>query len=576
MVSGGNQSRPRGPAMFNSVLSIVVLAVVGALALTARQPAPPTIAEFAPQAQHQIKQAPHQLSSNIGSATGANSPGGSAAKGARKGPSSPVPPAQAPGNVPPVINVPAVKPCYGTPPRQLSFDTQSPPCVPYWSGNNGGATSMGVTANSVLVPLFDQDSTNGARVISDLQTMFNRDFEFYGRYVKMWNNGGEPDSCSTETTMADGYYSGAHPFAIGDPNSTADQCFLQEAARDKMVTVGWDGQMSQASMAQFSPYLYSYAMSYEQDYAQYARFVCTQLAGRDAVYSSDPTLAAQKRTFGLIMVEDSSAYTYDPSALTSALLSDCGVSIAVTEVEKYSSASSTNSASIAQFAQEAVLAMKTHTPEVSTVLINAGPYLSQDFSTAASNQSYFPEWIFLDNDEEWDPVAQLFWPTASEQAGLFTLTTLPAQVPYPYTTVNQALDSVDPGFQITDDLHIDQDQEAYWQALLIASGIQLAGPDLTPATFRRGLQQAEFPNPYSPEQEGIASFLGGNLSMTTTVALAWWNSSAQAPYPDDTNAGAWCYADGAARWSLNDWPATTLLPAAPLAAQPCDTTPPGT
>ena len=43
-----------------------------------------------------------------------------------------------------------VKRCVGDPPRQTE-DPQSPPCVAYWTGDNGGATWKGVTHTTVTV-----------------------------------------------------------------------------------------------------------------------------------------------------------------------------------------------------------------------------------------------------------------------------------------------------------------------------------------------------------------------------------------------------------------------------------------
>src|SRR5581483_1230418 len=40
--------------------------------------------------------------------------------------------------------------CVGSPPRQTE-DPLSPPCVPYWRGDNGGATYQGVSASQIVV-----------------------------------------------------------------------------------------------------------------------------------------------------------------------------------------------------------------------------------------------------------------------------------------------------------------------------------------------------------------------------------------------------------------------------------------
>lgn len=86
----------------------------------------------------------------------------------------------------------------------------------------------------------------------------------------------------------------------------------------------------------------------------------------------------------------------------------------------------------------------------------------------------------------------------------------------------------------------------YRSLLLIASGIQLAGPNLTPETFERGLQRAAFPNPDHPIQAGRVGFLGGSHSMTVDYAEWWFDPTAQSPYLGDP-PGAMCYLDGGRR-----------------------------
>jgi hypothetical protein len=69
--------------------------------------------------------------------------------------------------------------CVGNPPRQIE-DPQSPPCVPYWTGDNGGDTSFGVTRDTITVYVpteYDKKTS----VFEPLKNFFNKRFEFYGR-----------------------------------------------------------------------------------------------------------------------------------------------------------------------------------------------------------------------------------------------------------------------------------------------------------------------------------------------------------------------------------------------------------
>src|SRR5688572_17628614 len=157
--------RPRTPGYAYTILAVTLVVLLATVALTARQPPPPTIAEFAPQAVENITDAPDDQSSSSGRAGGAGGAGGE----------TPTPP---PVDAP-VIEQARVRKCVGDPPRQIE-DPQSPPCVPYWAGNNGGVTAPGVTRDLIRVAMRQSDFETADAIAR----FFNQRFEFYGR--KIW------------------------------------------------------------------------------------------------------------------------------------------------------------------------------------------------------------------------------------------------------------------------------------------------------------------------------------------------------------------------------------------------------
>src|SRR5438309_553347 len=138
----GRAPLTRVPGSLNLVAAAALLLILVPFALRAAQSSPPAIAEFAPQAEEPIKQAPGEQSSNAGSAPGgaANEPGAVASAS----PLQIVPS--------PEVERGKVRQCIGEPPRQIE-DPQSPPCVPYFSGSNGGATAKGVTGSQIVIAL---------------------------------------------------------------------------------------------------------------------------------------------------------------------------------------------------------------------------------------------------------------------------------------------------------------------------------------------------------------------------------------------------------------------------------------
>src|SRR5688572_17912425 len=129
------RQRPQAPGLVYTALALILLLMLAAFALTSRQPPPPTIAEFAPQAVENITDAPNDQSSSVGRGAGIGD--GAAASTPPVASSEP-------------IQVARVRKCIGDPPRQIE-DPQSPPCVPYWAGDNGGATWQGVTRDEIII-----------------------------------------------------------------------------------------------------------------------------------------------------------------------------------------------------------------------------------------------------------------------------------------------------------------------------------------------------------------------------------------------------------------------------------------
>ena len=550
---------PRGPVAVYGIGTVVMLIILATLALTSRQPSPPAIAEFAPQARRPIRQAPQQLSSSIGSANG--SPGG----GGLPTTTTQLPPTSE--AAPPPINVPSVHRCYGDPPRQISFDTQSPPCIAYWQGDNGGATSRGVTGNEIKVALLSNGGDT--RAIQDLETFFNRTFEFYGRHLKLDNQGQGPkssysgDSCIYQRTVADEMGAAGY-FATTDPNTSADACFLDEAAADKMITVSGTEWFTSATLASRAPYLWQYEMGYDQEMAILGRAMCANLVGKNADFTHDPVLRGRPRKFGMIMDYYGGEVVPSDGPLR-AQLAGCGSGLAASTAVQFNE--NTNGATLAADYSQVAAQNKQATIQmqgagVTTVVCLCLVFMEDSLGPAADLQQYKPEWIIFGAGQDLDAVNKVFWADPSQQASLMGMAFDPRQVPYAETTLNQAIAAVDPGYGInSNEATFYHNEDVYWMLLLLASGIQMAGPHLTPQTFAHALQTTVFPNPPSPQMEGKVAF-GSGYSMTTDADLMWFSPNSASVYPD-MGVGTWCYIDG--RYTAANWPST----ASPLFQPPC-------
>jgi hypothetical protein len=96
----------------------------------------------------------------------------------------------------------------------------------------------------------------------------------------------------------------------------------------------------------------------------------------------------------------------------------------------------------------------------------------------------------------------------------------------------------------------------YRELLLLASGIQLAGPNLTPESFARALPRARFPNPgagAAPYYQSTVGFGPDDYTMTKDFAAVWWSETASSYTAGSRTAGAFCYVGRGERFSAGRW-----------------------
>jgi hypothetical protein len=303
-----------------------------------------------------------------------------------------------------------------------------------------------------------------------------------------------------------------------------------------------------------APYLWSYPMVGEDLMRNVGDFVCTQLAGKKAIYSTNPILKRQARSFGLV-VSATQTQIPTPTADFTAALASCGVHLKIPPVViKAEPGGGAQTAQWTNSAQNATLKMRT--AGVSSVICLCQLQAVAVMSAFATVQGYHPEWIAERSDQNF--LTQAWAPT--QRGSLLQVSSYPRQVPIQVTPFQHALQEVDPGFcGCSTSLTYLYGQFAYWQLLLLASGIQMAGPHLTPQTFERGLQHTKFPNPNSPLNEGSVGFANGGHSMLNDVTVMWWNQRAQSPIHLDP-PGSWCYALGGERITPGRWPRRSVLP----------------
>jgi len=552
----------RVPGVVNAVVALVILALVAILALRATQSTPPALAEFAPTVQKTIQQAPQEQTDVFGN--GAGGAGGGTPTPA------PTPPTPAPNSAATPTPLPCsgscvYNPCIGDPPRQIE-DPQSPPCIPFWNDpkGNGCATSTGVTCSDIAIE-DDQGQVTPAMI-----GFFNKRFEFYKRKMVLLP---QPATCSQQSggvganapgqrALADCEVQASQPtglFAAMEDQTGSGISYAAEMAQNKVIATLTRPFFSEPQLAQSAPYIWTYPMAQDTLQRTFAAWACDRLAGGAAAHAGTG-VQGKPRVYGLDFTTEAVDIPNDDSVFKQTVSSTCGIVI------KYEGATTTGTDSTAQQQQKAastVIQMKAD-GVTSIFFLGDRSYLGQMMQDADSQQ-YQPEWL-VSNYNLFDNanVRLVMNAPADQTSHMFGITTVPMERQFQDRPSTWA----DPSQAYETESRSTGVEEIYHQLLLLASGIQMAGPHLTPNSFQSGLQTTTFPNsPTPPIMQGKVGFAGGTHTMTIDAAEWWWSNNDPGPLPDEkSKRGAFCYVEHGARHSLvNQWPSGD-----PFFQGPCD------
>ncbi len=515
--------RPRGPGLVYTAIAVALVVLVAVIAVNATQPPPPTIAEFAPQAVEQIKEAPTEQSSDFGSGNGG--PGAEAK-------------AIVPPDLPPPIDVPRVRRCVGDPPRQIE-DPQSPPCVAYWKGNNGGATSKGVTKDTIRIAVPYEDGQVGNPLTPKalaLEAFFNRRFEFYGRKIKLVRiQGKEHEAQNPDPARQRADAVAADAQKVFASTAYAEQGGVEyeyhdELAGRKVISVfsGWPVQTSETHFSSKHPYEWTPQPGGTEMGIVMGEWICKQLAGKKAVHSGQYVDAERK--FGLVVARTPDGRKPDLTDMYRKL-EGCGAPIATTiEI-----AQTLDTQDVTVQHTNAVLKLKQ---EGVTSVISFNQYVHFHLmQQAATNSSYEPEWLISSYELQVNDFAPHAVGSRPQLAHTFGLMFMNKYVPLVDWPVQWALTEIDPTLEAAngDNLYL------YWPLLILASGIQMAGPTLTPQTFAEGLARTTFPNPGhggAPYYQAHVGFGPRDHAFWDDTSIVWWNSNMTSP--EDGLPGHFC------------------------------------
>lgn len=439
--------------------------------------------------------------------------------------------------------------------HQVPGDPYSPPCYTF-SGDNGGATHQGVTATSIVVTARTLEGPSAAEIFSDLSGQsvndspeavedtvlalaeyFSSRFQLYGRKIEIRFFRGEGNGASEllgggkERALADAVRASKEFKAFADISAITIP-YADALARRGVVNIG-SPYPSQKWFVERRPFSWSLF----PDGTNVVRSAVASLTGRippsSTVQHAGPELVGKPRRFGVVAPENAE---YQESVSTYlALLADAGYTVDLNLKYKLDIASMPNQASnmIAQLKDKGV----------TTVICACDPVmLALGLTPKANEQSYNPEWLtgglaFVDQDIVSQLIDERQWAHAFGIA--YNAESEPQGRSFPYAAYKQMRPNDEPAFGV---------EEIYYQLYVLAIGLQMAGPNLTPHTFEAGM----FAYPGGSGPRGLWGFGEGDYTPTDDFREIWWDPNRISPQND--KPGAWVQLGGGRRYTPDNPP----------------------
>ena len=439
---------------------------------------------------------------------------------------------------------------------QVPGDPYSPPCITF-TGDNGGSTHRGVTGDRIVVSVRASTFDNGMldalskvakakipnesrdviiRTLEGLTEYFNRAYQLYGRKLDLRIYDGKGDILKEltgggqEGAEADALRVTQEIGAFADV-SAVSPVYADGLARRGVVNVGAPF-MSREWMAQRRPFVWSQFPDCSTIVESVSSYYSTKLANKPAAHAGG-NLRGKPRRLGIIAPENS---WYQECVRSGVAIIERGGSRPVLN-ERYR-------IDLQQMSMQAgSLIAKLKSQGVTTVMCGCDPLLLTFLTAKAKEQSYQPEWVIsgvalVDNDligsimeqDQWSRAFGVAFNGPQQRAG--------QGLGYrAYKAVRQDEPSI--GVELM-----------YNQLNLLAIGIQMAGPNLTPETFEAGM----FRYPTRTGHAGSWGFRPGDYSTADDAREVYWDPRATSI--ETRKPGTYVDPNRGQRFPIGRWPNT--------------------
>jgi hypothetical protein len=442
----------------------------------------------------------------------------------------------------------------------------APPCVEPFEGDNGGATSPGVTADSVKVVQYIADpaldpltaaafSGAGADVspetavetVQGFADLYNRLFESYGRTVEVETYVGTGAGDDREAARADAIaIAEMDPFiVVGGPNQSSAVFVPELASRGIICGPTCSLALPEALIEEYAPYAFLGGATPDQAAALAGEMIGNLAGSGKAELAGDDATRAEDRVYGLLHY-DTPDGDYEP--VTEAFvdrLGDNGIELA-SDVEF-----TLDLARAQENARTNISRLKE--AGVTTIIYTGDPLTPASLTTEATAQDYHPEWILgssvlMDTTlfarqtdvEQWKNGFGIGLPGArgvQETNGAFRIWDWAYGGLPPNNTANVLEAPLRTAF----------------------TGMHLAGPELTPEAFRDGLFRYP-PSGGGPTEPQISRgdhgvWPGTDWGGIDDAAIIWFDPTVSGEDEvGNEGQGMYRYANGGQRYQLGEFP----------------------
>ena len=443
---------------------------------------------------------------------------------------------------------------------QVPGDPYSPPCISF-SGNNGGATSQGVSGSTINLTYrvtsdgttfqqqlaafggaqFNDTQSDINRTIQGLADYFNTHFQFYGRKINVQFFNGTGSLVSEllgqgqAQADADAVTAGQQDHAFGELNGVTEP-YDDALSQQKVIAFGAP-YLSANWMGQRAPYEWSIATECNDVATTASEFGAKMLgsaSGHTTAAFAGGSLKGQPRKFAVIAPDNP---WYQDCANAAVNYSDSHGEHITDDIQYQLDLSTLSS-------QAASVVSKLQNDGITTIFCGCDPLFPIYLTSRAHEQNYEPEWVDVGVAlTDTDIVGQLFDQT--DWAHAFGITYAGPTLPKAATLGYAAYKSV------RSDEPANEVDLIYAQMYEIAIGIQMAGPDLTPQTFQQGMRAYPGSAAGAPNAEfGTWKFPNGTYTPQIDSNIIYWDPNKTSAY----NGKQGAYVDASPRYQNGQYP----------------------